>query len=582
MTTQLLRQLLITIFTMGIFNLLGQDNPKQDPYWEFDKEKHFRPKLNKGDFFKLKGFDFGWFVLEPISKFVKDREQEIEKGKALSYGQKALYYWWYVDAQVTNGGFVQFYYNGYGPYVSTIIKSLEYIGDKKMADLIQRAENIYKKNKKLMDKAREKDLFGSDLYDKLEEMSELDNEYYDLNDKTMNKIEKFIRKNSNEICVDEEGKEFNLKFSGECKTFYSDNKIKELFNLENGIINGEFKSFYENGKPKEIIQYLKGEQTGEQEEFYENGSTKYTIRKDLTLNQFEHYWYYENGKSKKLEHKRINTDERIGEYKEWYDNGQLAETGTYSSAYEREGKWLEFHKDGSKKLEAEFKNGDFLIHNCWNEKGEQTLKNGTGLYIYDYTSFADLTDHNEQEYKNFKRHGQQKTFTNGVLSLYQEMENGINHGYTRDYYKNGKIKEEKLYKNGEVLTTKKFPMFDNPRVETKIYYRICNECYEENEELVKPDNQPKLLNKNELETAFKADKSMFEPYGDDYVLGYSYTVTADKQGNVRDIHFSSADNMWIAEDVERSLMKLKFEIAYKNNEPAECIFFVQHKFNLTE
>ena len=214
---------------MGIFNLFGQDKPERDPYWEFDKEKHFRPKLNKGDFFKLTGFDFGWFVLEPISKFVKDKEHEIERGKSLSYGQKALYYWWYVDAQVTNGGLVQFYYNDYGPYVPTIIKGLEHIGDKKMAALIQKAENIYQKNKKLMDKAREKDLFGSDLYDRLEEMSALDDEYYELNDKTMTKIEKYIRKNPNEICLDEEGREFNMRFSGECKTYYSENKVKEIF-----------------------------------------------------------------------------------------------------------------------------------------------------------------------------------------------------------------------------------------------------------------------------------------------------------------------------------------------------------------
>jgi hypothetical protein len=48
---------------------LDNDNT-EDPYWDFDKDKHFRPQLNKGDFFKLTGFDFGWFVLEPISQFV--------------------------------------------------------------------------------------------------------------------------------------------------------------------------------------------------------------------------------------------------------------------------------------------------------------------------------------------------------------------------------------------------------------------------------------------------------------------------------------------------------------------------------
>lgn len=579
---QRMQKIIITIFTMGIFNLFGQDKSKKDPYWEFDQQIHFRPKLHKGDFFKLTGFDFGWFVLEPISKFVKDRTHEIEKGKSLSYGQKALYYWWYLDGQVTNGGFVQLYYNGYGVYVPTIIKSLEYIGDKAMAGLIQSAENIYQKNKKLMDKAREKDLFGSDLYERLEEMSVLDDEYYKLNDQTMTKIEKYIRKHPNEICLDEDGKEFDTKYSGECSTFYSNKSLKEAFQLENGIINGQFKSFYESGQIKEQIQYSHGEQTGERVEYYENGNKKYEIRKDPTLQQFEHYSYYENGNPQKLEHKLLDKDELIGAYKEWYDNGQIAKAGTYVSAYERDGKWLEFYKDGNRKLEAEFNNGAFLLQNCWNDKGEQTLKDGTGLHLYDYSGWEGHSDHIENEYKHYKRHGQQKTFTNGVLRLYQEMENGKENGYTRTYYENGKIKEEKVYKDGVEISIKKFAKFDNPKVELKIYSRLCKECYENEDTLKLPDNDPKLLNKDELEKAFKADKSLFEPYGDDHILGYSYTVKTDKQGNVAEIHFSSADNMWIAEDIEKSLKKLKYEVAYKNNEPTECIFFVQHKLNLTD
>ncbi len=271
----------VTLLNMGIFKLFEQD--KDDPYWEFDKSIHYRPKLNMGDFFRMAGFDFGWFVLEPISNFIKDREGEITKGKSLSNGQKALYYWWYVDAQVRNGGFVQFYFNDYGQYVPTIIKSLEHIGDKKMADLIQRADNIYQNNKKLFDKSLENDLFKCDLYERLSEMSKLDREYYKLNEKTMTRLEKYIRKNPNEFCLDLEGKEFNMKYSGECKTFHKNNQLKEVFNLEKGVIIGAFKSFYENGKPKEIIQYLNGEQTGEREEYYMRMETKNTpLQKSLT------------------------------------------------------------------------------------------------------------------------------------------------------------------------------------------------------------------------------------------------------------------------------------------------------------
>jgi hypothetical protein len=118
---------------------------------------------------------------------------KLKKANRFSYGQKAFTIGGMLTAQVRNGGFVQFYYNGYDPYVPTIIKSLEHIGDKKMAELVQRADNIYQKNRKLIDKAREKDLFGSDLYDRLEVMSDLDDEYYKFNKTTMTKIEKYIQ-----------------------------------------------------------------------------------------------------------------------------------------------------------------------------------------------------------------------------------------------------------------------------------------------------------------------------------------------------------------------------------------------------
>ncbi len=327
------RILIASIITMNLLNLFGcKAENKNDPYWMFNEKTHFRPKLNKGEFFKLSGYDFGWVVLEPLSEFVKDKEHEIERGKSLSYGQKALYYWWYLDAQVTNGGFVQFYYNGYEPYIPTIIKGLEHIGDTEMANLVKRADEIYQKNKKLMDKAKESDLFGSDLYDRLDELSLLDDEYYEMNENTMSLIENYIRKNPNEICLDEEGKEFDMSFTGLCKTYYDDKNIKEEFNLEEGVINGEYKSFYQNGNPKENIPYLKGLQTGEREEFHENGKLKYQVTKDQNKKLLIHKRYYENGNPKKLESKVIGVNERVGEYKEWYENGQLAETGTYKSA----------------------------------------------------------------------------------------------------------------------------------------------------------------------------------------------------------------------------------------------------------
>ena len=564
---------------MGIFKLFGQDK-QDDPYWEFDKTVHYRPKLNKGNFFRLTGFDFGWFVLEAISNFIKDREGEITKGKSLSYGQKALYYWWYVDAQVTNGGFVQFYFNDYGHYVPTIIKSLEHIGDKKMADLIQRADNIYQKDKKLIDKAREKDLFDSDLYERLEELSDLDSEYYKLNEKTMTRLEKYIRKNPYEFCIDEEGNEFNMKYSGECKTFHKNNHVKELFNLDKGVITGTFKSFYESGKPKEVILYHSGEQTGEREEYYENENKKYTVRKLDDKNQFEHFWYHENGNPEKLEHKLIDKNERIGEYKEWYDNGQLAESTTYLSPYEQIGMHLEFYKNGKKKSESEYKNGDFLFHNYWLESGEQTLKNGTGVYICD-SGYEGHLEHHEHDYKNYKLHGKLYTYVNGVISRYSEMEEGKRNGFTRNYYKNGKLKEETFYKDGEEVSKKEFSMFEKPFVVTEIVCEMENDWLT-NRDFETADKYPVPINYHQIVTNFIAPLSLFEGYSQDEDLSYTYFVTVDENGNVIKKEFSVADNGRIAKEVEEAIQSLKFVPATKDNKNVQSYTYVKFKFRLDE
>ncbi|WP_082041722.1 DUF4375 domain-containing protein [Lacinutrix sp. Hel_I_90] len=579
------RILTISIIMINLLNIFGcKAQNESAPYWEFNKTEHFRPELNKGEFFKLSGYDFGWFVLEPISKFVKDKEYEIERGKSLSYGQKALYYWWYLDAQVTNGGFVQFYYNGYGPYVPTIIKGLEHIGDTEMANLVKKADKIYQKNKKLMDKAQESDLFDSDLYDRLDEMSLLDDSYYEMNEKTMSLIETYIRENPNEICLDEDGKEFDITFTGLCKTFYADKTVKEEFLLEQGVINGEFKSFYENGKLKEKIDYKKGEQTGEKEEFYDNGKLKYQITKKPSKNIFVHEWYYDNGNPKKLESKLIDKDERIGDYKEWYENGQLAESGNYKSAYERKGEWLEFYENGSKKVEAEFVNGEYRLKNHWNEKGEQTLTSGTGYSQFFSKPFFkdDVPEFHYREYKSFVAHGVWKELKNDTLQRLVNYQNGKRHGKMETFYENGNLKEETIYENGNSVSTKKFRKYKNPKVKTFVVSRICKGCYEDYEEYQLPDNEPKPLNDLELTENFKAEVSIFEPYGDDHIMFYGYYVFVNEKGFIDEIKFAVADNMWLDEQVKSSMAELKFEPAIIEGKPIKSIHYVRYKLKLIE
>ena len=416
---------------MSIFNFFRKNHTKNDPYWDFDQSKHFRPKLNTGEFFRLSGFDFGWFVLEPISEYIQNKKGELIRGNTLSYGQKALYYWWYVDAQVNNGGFIQFYYNDHARYIPTIIKSLKHVGDNQMAELVNRSYDLYlNKNKKIKD-ARKDGLQGfSNLYKEINDFDELDDIYYNINEKTMKIIENFIRSNPNEICFDENGKEFDLNFTGDIKTFYHSKNIKEIIPIENGVISEKFRGFYETGKPKDEVDYLNGEQTGIRTEYYENGNKKFSITRSENPEGKLHSYYYENG--------------------------NLKSTEIYINKNDRDGKWLRYYSNGQIKSETEFINKEFFVQNCWKEDGTQILKDGTGLYIHENNYWEGFTQKCEQQYLNYKRHGSQYTYNNNVLSLYQEMKDGKCHGLTKSYDDDGNLKEEIVYENGIKISQKSF------------------------------------------------------------------------------------------------------------------------------
>ncbi|PHN08189.1 DMP19 family protein [Flavilitoribacter nigricans] len=568
---------------MKIFNWLSRKSPAPgDPYWQFDPQIHFLPRLNKGDFFRLSGFDFGHFIRQPIAQFMQHRDLEIEKGRSLSYAQKALYYWWYLDAQVTNGGFVQFYYNGYDPYVSTIIRGLEYIGDQQMAGLIKKADRIYRSNQALMEKARTEELFESDLYDRLEGLSRLDDQYYEWKDQTMARIESYLKSHPAEVGVDEHGEPFDHNYSGPCRTAYPDGSDQTVFTLENGQVDGWLQRFYPDGILQEKVHYIKGTPSGAKEEFYENGNLKYRVENDAAQQQQKHQWYYENGHPQKLECKNMLTGDRAGDFREWYENGQLAKSGYFVSKFERTGPWLEYYPDGRQKIVGEFKNGEYLLQDFWDENGGHLLQNGTGLYIQESTRYGGQKNRQEHEYRDFHRHGGQKTYSDGVLSLYQEMQNGREHGITRTYYENGNLREESIYREGKKMSVREFRKYENPIVVTSITSQSCDNCSRDGLDIQIPDNDPQILNGKELAQKFAVDTAIFDAYSDDHVMTYTYQVFVDTDGHVRDFQFVAACNTWLSEAVESSIRQLVFEPGYKDGRAVAFAHLVWHKFQLAE
>jgi antitoxin component YwqK of YwqJK toxin-antitoxin module len=562
---------------MGILDLFKGSQPT-DPYWHFTPEIHYKPKINRADFFTKTAFDFGWLMLEPLSIMVDSPEQELEKNLRMSFGQKALYYWWYLDAQVTNGGFVQFYYNGYGQYAPTIVKGLELIGDKKMASLVQKAHNEYLRNKKMLDRYRETDFFGTDVYERLDKLTALDEDYYELHDGTMTKLEEYIRKHPSEFCVTETGEEYSTSYYGAITTSYPNGQLKEEFTLKHGVIDGDYKTYFENGNPESIVGFTAGEKTGEERFYFENGKLQReaTPMPDDTI---RHLSYYENGNKKKLEHKD-HKNENKGEEKKWYENGQLKEEAFYTSNFEREGPWLMYYPDGHKKMEAEGKDGEVFFHNYWNEQGEQLLINGTGLYINEFTIGRGQHRY-ETKYKNYQRHGLCLSYSNGILSLSQEYFEGKEHGVTLNFYDNGNIKEEKVYEYGQLISEKEFNMFQSARVAVTIRCEMEDEWLT-NRGLETADTYPAPLNDTNLSQAMQVDISLFDGYSQDTEVTYTYFVDVDVHGRVTKYQFLVADNGRITEAVEANIQKLMFSPATKRGNSVNSHVIVRHVFQLAE
>lgn len=163
----------------------------------FEKEKHPLPVFDKARFDSLHGWDFGWEILEPIN-IAKSEKDEIKLAKRLSPGQKALYFIWYLDAQVTNGGFIQFYWNGYRKFILPILEGLRLIGDNAIHDLVCKADKEYMANEKLFETAREKDDWEP-LYDNLKQFEAYDSSYCNLHDNTMELLERYARTHPGEF-----------------------------------------------------------------------------------------------------------------------------------------------------------------------------------------------------------------------------------------------------------------------------------------------------------------------------------------------------------------------------------------------
>ena len=114
------------------------------------------------------------------SKFPRNYRKEYKTLMTLSEGRQAIYIIWYVEGEVNNGGFNQFYFNSSGQYAQLAPEAFKLVGAEKYAELMQRANNTYRSNEKSIRKSHDGTLEGFSESYKDNPLNELDHEFYKL------------------------------------------------------------------------------------------------------------------------------------------------------------------------------------------------------------------------------------------------------------------------------------------------------------------------------------------------------------------------------------------------------------------
>lgn len=115
-------------------------------------------------------------------KLPSDYEKEYETVLGWNKSQQAIYMIWYLEAEVNNGGYNQFYYNPGGQYYKHLPTALKLVGAKKFADLTNQANMIYEKEQDKITEHLDGTLEGfSKSYDD-NPLNEFDSKFYALYD----------------------------------------------------------------------------------------------------------------------------------------------------------------------------------------------------------------------------------------------------------------------------------------------------------------------------------------------------------------------------------------------------------------
>lgn len=417
------------------FPVHSQVSSSQKPLLKDFTDQDF-PRIQKADYYSLQK-DYLISKIEDGLPQWHNENQRVQLIQKLRPEIKEMYFWLYLDGQVSNGGFEQFYSNGFAYMIPEIKKFYQRVGEEKGLEILEKAEVCYQN--------RPKEEVWIDFT-----LQHLDQEFFANEDSSEGKIEAYVRANSHLYVRDENGDVFPQNFSGKLVSVDPIRKERKVIEVKDNLVVGPVKLFTLEGILIEELIFENGKQLGSQKYFDDSGR----LEREEFLYPEEDYkdvrYFYSNGQVK-VELRQNSEWQMIGEYSRYHENGTIAFSYRLDANGNHTGPYFEYYPDGSKMLEVDRRGEEPKYMNFWDENGIQKLIDGTGDYSHVYSYGGDTLLY-EYQFVDYKKHGIQREFRNGVLVKYTEMNHGQYDGYHREYYPDGRLKEEYLMKANKVVS----------------------------------------------------------------------------------------------------------------------------------
>lgn len=423
------------------------------------------PRLRRTAFHR-RGDDFFEALHDAIEEALGEGPIREERWGKLTEAQRGFHAWFPFYTNVENGGLSQFFYNRGGRAVPALAALLRLAGKEAAALKLERAAEIYDDNREAFetdDPFGEGGLFAEAADS---EMGRLDAPVARGAGAAMKPLEKWAREHIAEIAAGDDGEPIDPKFTGVVEVRDADGRLVERAEVRRGLLDGLYQTFEPDGTPATTLGFAAGEPSGA---YWPNGQARERTTKSKGLETCE--WFYPSGALQKR-HVSDKTGYPIEPVRVWHENGQLAEENHKDIQAEGKRPWLRFFEDGSPRLEAEFRGRHELpiIHNAWDDRRVQVVKDGEGTYFddgLDYGASHRLAQDFEQtcsaELRGGVRHGVALTWDLGVLTRRALWDDGKLHGEMLRYHRNGRVVRRYVYSHGKEIASETFPAFTAPR-----------------------------------------------------------------------------------------------------------------------